>query len=242
MTQTRAHRLLVRTIAATLATACSGTTGGTQRFSLDLGPAGNNPVRRVEVATLGVEPDANLVQATGTHAWGAFDANDELVLRDSLSASLDRATERLATDPSTPLYLHTRVRRYVVAHSNNAGGVLACVSWCLADGQGTPMFEETFYASSSGRLVTTLGQIKDAVNRAIVERIGRSALSLSSTSPATPLPGRSTPHTFATIEEAADPLPEALFSAFGPIPYAAGRPDWTSVDPQGPAFCGERRP
>ena len=164
---------LLITIAAMLATGC-GVTGGTQRFKVDLGGAIDSPIRRIQVATVKVEADANLVQSTGTYTWGAFNAKDAAILKASLVDTLNGAVDGLTTDTATPLRIHLLVRRYIVAHSNNAGGVLACVSWCLSGASESVVFQETFYASASGHLVTTIGQIKDSVNRAIVKRIGLS--------------------------------------------------------------------
>jgi hypothetical protein len=111
--------------------------------------------------------------------------------------------------------LHLVVRRYVVSTSNTAGAVLACVAWAATTLKGSLIYEEQFYASDAGYLVTTIGLIKDSVHKAIVRRIATTSLAIAQDRAAS-LEPRTFDRTSTSFEDAASRLPQTMVSLGNP--------------------------
>lgn len=207
-------RIMVMLACAVLS-AC-GTKGETSRFVLPLDFPENVTFRAApRVASAAMAPDTAYLEALHVQPWGKFGADDlrsiEQSLRDTLARHLSAST--VPADPK--LDLHLVIRRYVVATSNTAGAVLACVTWAAATPGGEPVFQEQFYASNAGYLVTTIGLIKDGVHEAIVRRIATTALGLAARPGESPQP-RTFAHTAASFEEAVATLPREMVSMGNP--------------------------
>jgi hypothetical protein len=222
---------------ATLLSGCGGAMGGTKPFVVAIGPdAVAGAKHRVELGTVTVAADANDLRATGTYHVGKFDEEDREILRRSFADTLSKSSWPSGSGDAWQLHVH--LRRYLVAHSNNDGGVLACVAWALTTADGRPIHTDQFYASvaaddaASGE--RTLGGIKNQLNRSVVERIVRSAAAVA----AAPDPAHSHPRiavaqTYDTIQEAAAGLPKRLVSLMGLPAIATRKVDWAEVDPPG---------
>jgi hypothetical protein len=203
-------------LVCTLLSAC-GTTGRTTPYVVvPLHPLKHQKViSEVHVAPAAMEPGAGVLHAVSVQAWGAFSPDDlrniEQSVRDTISPHLPAASA--SADSRVNVYLV--VRRYVVRTSNTAGAVLACVAWAATDAKGTVIFQEQFYASAAGYLVTTIGLIKDSVHIAIVRRIASTALALASDPPTLPDP-ETFKNTSTSLDEAAARLPRTLVSLGDP--------------------------
>jgi hypothetical protein len=232
-----------------LLTGCGGLLGGTRPFVLPLdGTAGSVPRAAVSLASFEVAPGANEVKATGTFPLGAFGEDDRRVVERSFRDTLAEVSWPEAPQPARDWKLHVLLRRHLVAHSSSSGGVLACVGWALVSGDGRVVFSEQFYASVAGagsgrrngeKVPDNLGRVKDALHRAIVERIVETALRLA-TAPGERTGSVAVAHTYETIQEAAQPLPTRLTSIMGIPPIAHRRVDWTLIDPQPPIDWARR--
>jgi hypothetical protein len=118
------------------------------------------------MGTLDVAPRANEIKATGTLPLGAFSEDDRRVLRRSVQDTLS-AVDWPATATAPTWLIHIYLRRSLVAHSSSNGGVLICVSWCLADEGGRVVHSEQFYASTRGSDApgkATLGKVRDVAH------------------------------------------------------------------------------
>ncbi len=236
-------------LVAALLTGCAGVLGGTRPFVLPLeAPAGSVPRAAVSLAGFEVAPGANEVKATGTFPLGAFGEDDRRVVERSFRDTLARASWPEAPPPVRDWKLHVLLRRHLVAHSTSSGGVLACVGWALVSGDGRVVFSEQFYASVAGagsgrrngeKVPDNLGRVKDALHRAIVERIVATSVRLASEPDGAPRPP-AVAHTYETIQEAAQPLPTRLTTIMGIPPIAHRRVDWTLIDPQPPIDWARR--
>lgn len=209
------------TIAALALMSCAalsacGTTGGTSRFALPLDlPAGQKVAASMRVASAAMDADAAYLNPLNVKPWGKFDADDlrniEQSLQDTISPHLAPASG--SADPG--MDLHLVVRRYVVSTSNTAGAVLACVAWAATTPKGALIYQEQFYASDSGYLVTTIGLIKDSVHMAIVRRIATTSLALAQGG-AKDLQTRQFDKTSTSFEAAISRLPQTMVSLGNP--------------------------
>jgi hypothetical protein len=150
----------------------------------------------------------------GTYAWGKFDDDDQANLEATLKDTLTAATQGRSTTDEGTIKVYLMIRKYIVGTSNNAGAVFAGLDWCAADINNQVLFQETFYATSSGRLLTTVGLVKDKVNFAIVKRIAQQTVHIAANSKPT---APNVPDTYSTFEEAALTMPEKLRSWGAPI-------------------------
>ena len=215
-------RYKVPSLAAAAISACAvlaacGTTGTTSRFTLLLDlPAREKVAGDMRIASAAMEADdAATLNAIKVQPWGKFGPEDlkniELSLQDTISPHL--------VAPSPPgaarIDLHLVVRRYVVSTSNTAGAVLACVAWAATTPEGSVIYQEQFYASDAGYLVTTIGRIKDSVHEAIVRRIAETSLAIAAR-PGERAPPRRFDKTSSSFEEAASRLPKTMVSLGDP--------------------------
>lgn len=202
-------------LACAVLSAC-GTKGETTRFVLPLElPEGDSPRATVRVVSAAMAPDAAYLEALNVQPWGRLSPDDLRNIEASLRDTIARHLTPTTTPPVSTLDLHLVVRRYVVATSNTAGAVLTCVTWAAATPGGELIFQEQFYASDAGYLVTTIGRIKDSVHKAVVRRIATTALELAARPGATPHP-KAVAHTAATFEEAVSKLPREMVSMGDP--------------------------
>lgn len=228
---------------------CGGAFGGTKPVVAPIAQAERwQPQRRVQLGTIVVAEDANDVRATGTFHVGKFSRGDREVLERSFWDTLETVSWP-ADGARSDWRVHLLVRRYLVAHSNNAGGVLACVSWALATADGKVVHSEQFYASNRGGAtgrksdiegMDTLGKVKDSVNQAIVERVVNASVRLSSTDGGSRGLPVDVEHTYASIADAAAPLPKRLTSLMGFPTVAHRKVDWAEVDPPGRVDWAQR--
>ena len=241
--------LLALALLACAALSACGTTGATSYFALPLDlPRGEKVTADVHIASAAMDADAAYLNTVKVQPWGKFGPDDlkniEQSLRDTISPHLT-ATSR-STDAK--MDLHLVVRRYVVSTSNTAGAVLACVAWAATTPKGFVIYQEQFYASDAGYLVTTIGLIKDSVHKAIVRRIATTAIALAQDPAASPQP-RKFDKTSTSFEEAASRLPQSMVSLGDPTlasfpnrtvsavglltPSGVSTIEWKVADPSG---------
>jgi hypothetical protein len=195
---------------AVLFLSACGTTGETSRTTVTLeNIPPSSELRQTNVASVESDFDGIRLVNVGVQPWGKFDANDMANLEGSLNDTLKAVTKGHLSADQGMISVHLVIRKYIVATSNNAGAVWAGVDWCVADRDNRILFQETFYATSSARLIGTVGGVKDAVNRAIVKRIAQSTIALAANS----RPGAvKVSGTYSTFEEAAATMPQTLYS------------------------------
>jgi hypothetical protein len=207
--------------------ACSGTFGGTKTFVLDVDPPPGTVLQHdIYVSSVAVAPGANELDSVGTFHIGKMDASELSNLRQSLEDTI----ERISWPSTNPLAVHLLMSRYYVAHSNNDGAVLACVDWALVSDQNDVAFAERFFVSvqaSDVEGLNTLGKVKNILNAQIVQRIAEYSLEFSAQPDASP--GADIPHTYATAETAAAPLPDRLTSLMGLTAFSTKGVDWAGI-------------
>ena len=232
---------------ACVALSACGTTGTTSRFSLHLNlPAGQKAVSTVHVASVAMDPDAAYLNAINVQPWGKFGPEDLRNIEQSLQDTISPHQVTASPVADSAVDLHVVVRRYVVSTSNTAGAVLACVAWAATSSEGFLIYDEQFYASDAGYLITTIGRIKDVVNKAIVRRIATTSLAIAQEPTATRPPGEFE-NTSRYFEDAVARLPKSMVSlsdpalASSPIhivgavglltPSGVSRIEWKVADP-----------
>jgi len=145
-----------------------GMFGGTTAFTLKNGIPSVTGVR-LSFEELAREPESAKTVAVMVYPFSGYDASTEKNLASSLGNTI-AAMNPSAAEPERKIAVHVIMRRYMIAASNEAGAVLACVSWALVE-QRRVIFSEQFYAAAQGRLTKTVGAVKDDAARAIVQRI-----------------------------------------------------------------------
>ncbi|MGE0639892.1 MAG: hypothetical protein AB7G12_07725 [Thermoanaerobaculia bacterium] len=223
---------------------CGGVFGGTRPFVLPLAtPAGSSLHAAVSFGELSVAPGANEMKATGTLPLGSFDDDDARIVETSIRDSLATVSWPPAPAPADDWRIHVLLRRHLVAHSSSKGGVIACVSWALASASGKIVFSEQFYASSAGagsgkldgkEVPENLGEVKDAVHRAMVGRIVETSLRIAAGGPGAPGVPAVVANSFDEVEPAAATLPKSLTNLMGIPTIAHRRVDWTAIAPEDP--------
>lgn len=226
------------------ASGCGGLFGGTRPFVIAIAPPAGSPLRaRVSFAELAVAPGANEMKATGTLPLGNWDSDDTRVVETSIRDSL--ATVSWPADPTAAndWKIHLLLRRHLVAHSSSKGGVIACVAWALGDRSGRVVFSEQFFASSAGagsgkldgkEVPENLGEVKDAVHRAIVGRIVETSVRIAAGGVDAPGVPAAVENSFDTVEPAAAALPKKLTNLMGIPTIAHRKVDWTGIAPEDP--------
>ena len=200
------------TVVSAALAACT-LTGSTARETLN--------VRAVAPARLAVpividkvvaSRDAPGLIAAGTMRVGAFNLDDLANIRGTLADTLRASASAAPAEIDDRLRLSVVIRRYLVAHSNNAAGALVAVDWCAARGGGDAVYRELFYAAGEGAWVTSLGEVKNRAQRALVQRIAESALRLAEIGGGAPAVPVRVEGTYETVEAAAATLPARLKS------------------------------
>jgi hypothetical protein len=208
--------LVAMILLACAALSACGTTGGTSRFVLPLAlPMDPKVAANVHVASAAMDANAAYLQSVKVHSWGRFGPDD---LRNIERSLQDTIMPHVAPGPlstASRMDIHLVIRRYVVGTSNTAGAALACVAWAAATPDGSLIYEEQFYASNAGYLVTTIGLIKDSLHKAIVRRIATTSMDIAQHgTPKTQL--REFDKTSTSFEEAVARLPRTLVSLGDP--------------------------
>lgn len=192
--------------------ACWG--GHTTRFVLALDDTAlSGQLRQINVASVERDQNGMVLINVGVKPWGKFDDNDQANIEASLKDTLAAATQGHSPIDERTINIHLVIQKYIVAISNNAAYIWAGVGWCVADTNNRVLFQETFYATSTGHLVVTTGGVKDDVNRAIVKRIAEFTVRLAANSQPEAI---NVPDTYSTFVEAAATMPETLRS--WPVP------------------------
>jgi hypothetical protein len=97
------------------------------------------------------------------------------------------------------------------------------------------LFSEQFFASNQAADVeglNTLGKLKNLLNAQVVRRVAEKSVRLAIDIET--LPELDVPHTYATVEEAAAPLPTRLTSFLGLPSFSTKGVDWTTNAPTEP--------
>ena len=236
------------TLGAFLFLGCAGMTGSTNFMTVTPDRAIiKEPLAEIRVASVAIEPNAAFLRSVGSYAMGKFDSEDLKVLSASLQNSISSLQASVQTEPEHKLDLHVLLRHHVVAHSNNEGGVLAAVAWCLTNETGVVTFHEGFFASEPGRHTITLGAVKDAVNESILRRIVETVAQVASVKKHDSIQLGQFPKTYTTYREALMGLPQTLSSTFllaptiGPEKIEWGWPSGAPIDIDWEKYLSERR-
>ncbi|MBS0184022.1 MAG: hypothetical protein JSS39_16670 [Nitrospira sp.] len=172
------------------------------------------PLAEVRVGSVEIESNAAFLRSVGSYAMGKFDDRDLKVFRISLQNSISSLQSSVPTDLNNKMNLHVLLRHHMVAHSNNEGGVLAAVAWCLVGESGNIIFHEGFFVSESGRHTVTLGAVKDALNESILQRIIGTVAQIASRERPTSVQSKQFPKTYVTYNEALTDVPQTLSATF----------------------------
>jgi hypothetical protein len=216
LTHLRGISLAVITLLCCAALSACGATGGTSRFvlPLDLETAPRVDAN-VYVASAAMEANAAYLQLVKVQKWGKFGSDDLKNIERSLKDTTSQYVDPASRPTGSRMDLHLVIRRYAVGTSNTAGAVLVCVAWAATTPNGSLIYEEQFFASNAGYLVTTIGLIKDSVHKAIVRRIATTSLLIAQDGVKSLQP-RQFDKTSTTFEEAASRLPQTMVSLRDP--------------------------
>jgi hypothetical protein len=190
-----------------------GATGATSQFVLSLDPSQSAHVESdIRVASGAMEANASHLNVVNVRPWGKFVPDDLRNLEYSLRDTIRQTVPAPSPVFKSRLDIHLVIRRYIVSVSNTAAAVLVCVAWAATTADGKILYQEEFYASKAGYLITTTGLLKDSVHKAIVRRIATIAMALASR--------RSLPSRFEgtsiSLEEAVSHVPRTLMSLGNP--------------------------
>jgi len=220
---------------ALLSAGC-GTTGTTKRIILNNKARGDvMTARELNLRSMRVETGATKLLAIAVVPWGELSPQDVKTLESSLRDNL-RLSQHSGDLKSPPLVIDVRIRRHLVATSNNGAAVLACVAW-RAQLDNATIYEEQFYASAAGYMVRTVGSVKNDVNKAVLSRIVRSAIYLANNSAATPELPVQVKNTYLAFDDSLKKLPKAMTSSPPPgFVYVPGNPSsrvpWSWAEPE----------
>jgi len=213
--QTNLLAVLLSLLVFAALSAC-GTTGATSRFVLPLDLHGGEKVTTsVNVASVAMDADAAYLTVVKVKPWGKFGPDDLKNIEQSLKDTIEPHRTATSRNVDSQMDLHLVVRKYVISMSNTAGAVLACVAWAATTSKGSVIYKEQFYAFDAGYLVTTIGHIKDSVQKAIVHRIATTSLEIAQ-DPATTTKPRKFDKTSTSFEEAVSCLPKSMVSMGDP--------------------------
>lgn len=212
--------LIASALLVCIAISGCGTTGATSQFVLPLDLGRSAQVGSdIRVASSAMEANASHLNVVNVRPWGKFGPDDLRNLEYSLRDTMRQNVPARSPSSGSRLDIHLVVRSYIVSVSNTAAAVLACAAWAATTADGEILYQEQFYASKAGYLITTTGLLKDSVHKAIVRRIAATAIALAS--------GNALPATFEgtsiSLEEAVSRVPRTLMS-FGD-PSLAAFPD-----------------
>ena len=229
------HLPLLGLIALCFLMAGCGVTGKTAQIVIGPQDVGvkSSISRLIQLQDISVEPNGTKLVIVGAYPWGEYSEEDRRVLESSIKASLNNL--ELSENPKmSDLNLYIKIRRYLVAASNNEGAALACIAWCAASGNEI-IYSEQFFASAGGNF-RTLGSIKDDIHRGIIKRILSSAVILANEGPSPNKLPSNVDETYSNLKEAIAPLPVSLTGTPPPgYVYVPGNPTaqvpWSWAEP-----------
>jgi hypothetical protein len=228
-------RAILVFLLAAAASGCAGALGGTKPFVLEsTPPAGIDHVHEIRLAEVAVGRNANEIDSVGTYHVGTFDEGERKIVEKSLRDSLAAVVWNDTGPAAGPLDLHVVIRHYYTAHSNNDGGIIAAVSWCATDEQGKVTFKDDFFVSGQKSDLehgVYLGDLKRLLNERTVRRIVDTSTLLAASAEGEGVQPVAVPNIYATVSEAAAPLPQNLVSFFGLPTVSAKQVDWTTGAP-----------
>src|SRR5689334_1970294 len=123
-----------------------GLTGGTSKFAVNVATPAGAEKPALNVASVELEPNQTKLVNVGTYAWGEYDKSDLDVLTQSMR------TSAAPFENASGYKVHVVMRKFLVAHSNNAALAFACVGWAMVTPDNKLAFHEQFYASHHVRL------------------------------------------------------------------------------------------
>lgn len=209
-----------------LLTGC-GLTGKTTRVTLRLDNVVTSPqMSTIKVASVEKEVGATHLQNYGLFFREAFSVEDLEILEGSLRDTISAIQPGRGSSSEREISLHVLVRRYFVVSSDKGAGILAAVSWRVADSDSKPIFQELFYAAdfySGPFFLRTIGGQKDSVNEKILRRIVRRSISIATPPGNTNAAPLSTKGTFNTYADAISNLPSEITSTTGCSYYSSGK-------------------
>lgn len=176
---------------------------------------GEKVTTSMNVASVTIEDDAAYLTAVKVKPWGKFGPDDLTNIEQSLKDTIAPSLTAKSHNVDSQMDLHLVVRKYIVSLSNTAGAVLVCVAWAATTSKGTVIYKEQFYAFDAGYLTTTIGHIKDSVQKAIVQRIAKTSLEIAQ-DPVTAKKPRKFDKTSSSFEEAVSCLPKTILSMDDP--------------------------
>jgi hypothetical protein len=191
-----------------------GVTGKTSPFTLQLEtPAMGEQMADIKIVSVELGEASSRLVPVGVYAWGKFSDEDLAVLEKSLRDTISGVNHRQYAQSDSALHLYTIIRRYLLAASNVEGAVLACIAWCATDENRNIVYHEQFYASKAAGM-TTLGAIKNSVNKSIVLRIAQTAVNIASSTGESAIEPVLAENTYNYFEEAAEGTPKKLASYY----------------------------
>ena len=153
-------RLILVAGMTTMLVGC-GITGDTRVMTLKPTRAIQEPVARIEVGAVQLEPEGSRLDAVAVFHWGEFTEADLQKLKESLQNTISAMQSEQPASSINVRKLFVILRRYHMTTSSSSGACLACVAWCAVNEQGEIIYHEQFYASASGSGVITVGGIKE---------------------------------------------------------------------------------
>ena len=206
-------------------------------------------IARVRIDSVSKQAGASREYPVGVSSGDyGFSEEDLANLRVSLEKTIKAATASSELHPEKEVRILFLVRSYVVAYTNHSLAMLAAFDWCAVREDDSAIYREIFYAPRSWNILgPSPGKEKDAITRAVVRRVGESALMFAAGSePAGKMP-RSIPGTYDTFDEAVATLPADMrswgmvyFVASVPIVVGGSAPSvipWQSVSSRAAVSC-----
>jgi len=204
-----------------------GITGKTTRLTLRLDNVVISPqMSTIKVASVEKEAGATHLQNLGLFFYEAFSDDDMEILEGSLRDTISAILPDRGSSSESEISLHVLVRRYFMVSSNNGAGILAAISWHVADSDSKPIFQELFYAAdfySGPFFLRTIGGQKDSVNEKILRRIVGRSISIAIQQRNTNDAPLSTKGTFNTYADAISNLPSEITSITGCSYYSSSK-------------------
>jgi hypothetical protein len=207
------HKTLRRGVGAViLALAGCGTTGVTT--PTEHRPPTLAPTVKVRPTSLGsIDRDETGIRlmSVGVFPWGKFDNTDQANIESSIKSALISAQQASSVAADSPAYVHVLIRKYFVGASNNEGAILAGIDWVISSEDKSLLYHDAFYVTHTCKFprICTLGSEKTEVNKAIVERVVRRALSIGAGGNPN---AEVVEHAYDSFGEAAATMPEVLRS------------------------------
>lgn len=207
-----------------------GTTGKTRPFTLKI-EHGQEKMDIINVVSVDKSKDSAKLAAVGVIPMGRFSEKDLAVIEKSIKDTIANININSSkTSGETNIYII--IRAYYVAASNNACSVMASIAWCATDENKNIIYSEQFYATAKGIIMTTIGSVKNKLQKNIVNRIARTAVNIASSDENTAaISPYAAENTYISYKAAAQTVPKSLSSFYsGPLyGYIGGNVDWNQV-------------